>query len=453
MQKSKIHFYGGAGYVTGANFILELEDKKIMLDCGLIQGGHFASDLNRRDFEYDPADVDYLFISHAHMDHIGRVPKLVRDGFRGKIFSTHATLSLAPIMFEDALKIMRSEAQKEGKEPFYDMEDVQKALSLWQGLDYYENLQIAELSVELKNAGHILGSAMIFLNRGDRRFVYTGDLGNAPEPLLPDADKIEGANYMIIESVYGDRLHEEREQRVEILKRVLLEAHRKGKTVLIPTFSLERTQILLLEMNNLIESGQVPRTKVYLDSPLASKVTEVFRQYTHLFRKEVREQIAKGDDIFSFPDFVEISNPRDSLKILKEKGAKVILAGSGMSTGGRVLLHEKALLEDKNAIILFVGYQGVGTIGRKIQEGNKKILIDDQWVRVRAKKVSISGFSAHADRDMLLKAIEPTADTLDELYIALGETRSSLFLAQRAHDYLDVPVHVPQNGEIREIDF
>ncbi len=453
MQKSKIIFYGGAGFVTGANFVLETADRKLMFDCGLIQGGNFASKLNRKDFDYDPSEIDFLFVSHAHMDHIGRIPKLVRYGFRGKIYSTEVTKELAPIMFEDALKIMSAEWEEKGLEPFYDMDDVERALSLWHTLDYEELLKIDELSISFKNAGHILGSAMIFVDRKDKRFVYTGDLGNAPEPLLPDRAKIENANYMIIESVYGDRLHEEREKRIEILKDTLKETAEHEKTVLIPSFSLERTQILLYEINNLIESGEVPEIKVYLDSPLASKVTEIFRQHTELFKENVKKQIAGGDDIFEFPYFHEVKSVQESLAILKEKGSKVIIAGSGMSTGGRVLLHERKILEDKNAIILFVGYQGVGTIGRQIQEGVKKIQIDKTWVKVRAKKRSIRGFSAHADMQMLLEAIEESKDTLDELYIALGEMRSSLFLAQRAHDYLGVNVHVPQTGEVRKIDF
>ncbi len=453
MQKSKIEFHGGAGYVTGANFILDTGELRVMLDCGLIQGGSFASRLNREPFSYDPTNVDLLFVSHAHMDHIGRIPKLVKDGFKGKIYSTQVTKELAPIMFEDALKIMKEEWDKRGLEPFYDMDDVKKAMDLWHTLDYSEPLFVSDLKIQFKNAGHILGSAMIFINRGEKRFVYTGDLGNAPEPLLPDRDKIEKANYMIIESVYGDRLHEEREQRVKILKDTLQEAIRSDKTVLVPTFSLERTQILLYEINNLIEKGEIEPVKVYLDSPLASKVTEVFRQHQDLFKVSVKEQIASGDDIFDFPYFHEVKDIKESLNLLEEKGAKVILAGSGMSTGGRVLLHEKKILEDKNSIILFVGYQGVGTIGRQIQEGVKKIKIDDSYVRVRAKKVSISGFSAHADMNMLLKAMEESADSLEELYIALGEMRSSLFLAQRAHDYLGVNVHVPHNNEVRDIDF
>ncbi len=453
MQKSKIIFYGGAGFVTGANFVLETAGKKLMFDCGLIQGGSFASKLNREKFAYDPSEIDFLFVSHAHMDHIGRIPKLVKDGFKGKIYSTEVTKELAPIMFEDALKIMSAEWEEKGLEPFYDMDDVNRALSMWHALSYDETLKIDELSIFFKNAGHILGSAMVFVDKADKRFVYTGDLGNAPEPLLPDRDKIENANYMIIESVYGDRLHEEREKRIDILKSTLQEATTHEKTVLIPSFSLERTQILLYEINNLIESAEVPEIKVYLDSPLASKVTEVFKRHTDLFRENVKEQISKGDDIFDFPYFHEVRTPAESATLLKEKGAKVIIAGSGMSTGGRVLLHEKKILEDKNAIILFVGYQGVGTIGRKIQEGVKKIRIDKTWVKVRAKKRSIYGFSAHADMQMLLDAIDETKDSLEELYIALGEMRSSLFLAQRAHDYLGVNVHVPQAGEWREIDF
>jgi metallo-beta-lactamase family protein len=387
------------------------------------------------------------------MDHIGRIPKLCKDGFRGRIYSTHATYDLAPIMFEDALKIIRDEAEKEGRRPFYEKEDVEVALSLWKGLDYGEELKFGEHKIKLKDAGHILGSAMIFIDKGGKRLVYTGDLGNAPEPLLPNRDKIEKADYLIIESVYGDRLHEDRKDRIKILKSVLQEAVRGEKTVLIPTFSLERTQILLLEINNLIESGEIEPIKVYLDSPLASKITQIFRKHKDLFKEEIKDQIAGGDDIFSFPNFIEIHDMRESFKALASDGAKVILAGSGMSTGGKILLHERKLLENKNTIILFVGYQGVGTIGRKIQDGVKKIYIDEEWVKVRAKKVSIRGFSAHADRDALLEAVSESRGSLKKVFVALGEMRSSLFFAQRVHDYLGLNVHVPQNGEIIDIDF
>ncbi len=454
MEKSVLEFHGGAGYVTGANFLLKTNNLNILLDCGLIQGGEFASKLNKKSFEYDPESIDFLFVSHAHMDHIGRIPKLVKDGFKGKIFSTKATKELAPLMFEDALKIMRQESEEKGEDlVLYDEKDIERALSLWHSLDYYEELLLDELKIYFTNAGHILGSAMVNIEKDSKKFVYTGDLGNPPEPLLPNRDKIENANYLIIESVYGNRIHEDKKERREHLKRVLKEAIKKKRTVLIPAFSLERTQILLYEMNEMIENGELEPIKVYLDSPLAIKITEVFKNNQDLFKKLVKEDIKAGDDIFSFPHFVEVKSPQESAKIIKEPAPKVIMAGSGMSTGGRVLLHEKKLLGDKNTIILFVGYQGVGTLGRRIQDGAKKVFINNEWVKVRAKVESIHGYSAHADMNELLKAVSESQDTLEKVFIALGEMKASLFLAQRIHDYLGLDVHVPQNGEKVEIDF
>ncbi len=454
MTKSKLYFHGGAGFVTGANFVLEVANKKIMLDCGLIQGGDYALKLNRKSFTYNPSEIDVLFVSHAHMDHIGRIPKLVADGFKGKIYSTKPTKDMAPIMYDDALKIMRSDKETKGIEPFYDLKDAEKAVSMWEGVEYGQEISVGNgITVSFKNAGHILGSAMIEVKRDRRKLIYTGDLGNPPEPLLPDRDKIEEANYLVIESVYGNRSHENRNDRVKILKSVIQEAKAKNKTVIIPTFSLERTQVLLLEINNMFESGEVSPLPVYLDSPLANKLTDVFRRYTHWLKDEVQKQIQAGDDIFDFPRFKEIKTARESKEMLDNRDAKIILAGSGMSTGGRVIMHEKTLLEDKNTVILFVGYQGVGTLGRQIQEGNKKVEIEGEMVRVKAKVVSISGFSAHADKDELLEAVSESQDTLKEVFVALGDGASSLFFAQRIYEYLGIKSRVPQNGDMVEIEF
>ncbi len=440
--------------MTGANFVLEVAGKKIMFDCGLIQGGDYALKLNREPFKYDPSQIDVLFVSHAHMDHIGRIPKLVADGFKGKIYSTKPTKDMAPIMYDDALKIMRSDKETKGIEPFYDLKDAEKAVSMWEGVDYNQEISVgSDVTVTFKNAGHILGSAMIEVKRDGRKFVYTGDLGNPPEPLLPDRDKIEDASYLVIESVYGNRSHENRDDRVKILKSVIQEARAKNKTVIIPTFSLERTQVLLLEINNMFERGEVSPLPVYLDSPLANKLTDIFRKYTHWLKDEVQKQIQAGDDIFDFPRFNEIKSAKESKEMLENREAKIILAGSGMSTGGRVIMHEKALLEDKNTIILFVGYQGVGTLGRQIQEGNKKVEIEGEMVRVKAKVVSISGFSAHADKDELLEAVSESQNTLKEVFVALGDGASSLFFAQRIYEYLGIKSRVPQNGDMVEIEF
>ncbi len=454
-QKSKLAFYGGAGDVTGANFMFEVGGQTILIDCGILQKkGAFEQNSK---FDYDPAKVDVLIVTHAHADHLGKVPKLVKDGFNGVIYSTPATADLAVPMLADASKIMAQEAKKLGREPLYSSVDIDKALSLWKPIDYYTEFNIGDVTVKFLDAGHILGSAMVEMRRGEgdemKKFVFTGDLGNTPAPLLRDTDKVEGADYMLIESVYGDRDHEGRNERTAKLAEAIARTSKSGGTLLIPAFSMQRTQILLYELNKLIESGSVPSIPVYLDSPLGSKVTDIFRKYTNLFNKRVQAEIAAGDDIFEFPKFNETANSKESFSISKHKGAKVIISSSGMSVGGRVLSHEKKFLGDKNNEILFVGYQAVHSLGRKIQDGNKVVYINNEKVRVRAKVNSISGFSAHKDSSHLVEFVSDSKDTLKKVFVAMGEPRSSLFLVQRLREYLGVDAIAPEQGQSFDVDF
>ncbi len=448
-MKSKLTFVGGAGTVTGANFLFETGGKRILIDCGMLQG--IGKEKNYDDFEYDPSNIDILFVTHAHSDHIGRIPKLVKDGFRGEIFSTPATLDLTEVMFEDAVRILSQEAKKIGIEPLYKTEDSNLALSLWKTHDYHKEFNIGDnIEVTFLDAGHILGASMVEFVRGGRKFVATGDLGNSPAPLLKDTFVVKDANYILMESVYGDRVHENRDDRVELLKQSLLNI--KG-TLLIPSFAMQRTQLLVYEINKMIESGEVPEIPVYLDSPLASKVTDVYRNYTHLFNERVIKEIEGGDDIFDFPRFKVIDEARESKGLLKAPSPKVIIAGSGMSVGGRVLMHESDLLGDANNTILFVGYQGAGTLGRRIQDGESPVRINKKKVVIRAKKETIRGFSAHKDREGLIEFVENSKDSLEEVFVAMGEPKSSLFLVQRLRDFLGVNARAPEQGEVVEMDF
>lgn len=455
MTNPRVTFYGGVGSVTGANFVLQVDGKNIMVDCGLIQGSREADELNRKDFAYDPQDIDVLFVTHAHMDHIGRIPKLVRDGFRGDIYSTPVTKEIATLMFADALSIMRYEEKHEGLKPMYDAHDVEQTLSQWKDIAYHETKQIAGLSVFLKDAGHILGSAMIefgFEIAGEKRkVVFTGDLGNSPSLLLHDTEEVKDADYMVMESVYGDRNHETKDEREDLFKEIISRTLGRGGTVIIPAFSLERTQMMLYLLNNLIEDKHIPSVPVFLDSPLAIRVTEIYERVSKHFKDDIKMEIKNGDDIFDFPGLKKTMRREESSVIKHVQGPKIVIAGSGMSEGGRIAYHEADFLPDENNTLLLVGYQGAGTLGRKLLEGLKTLRIHQKDIPVRAEVRQILGFSSHKDMDNLIAFAEHTKDTVKKVFVCMGEAKSSTFLAQRLRDYVGIDALVPEEGERVEL--
>lgn len=451
-SKLKITFCSGAGTVTGANFLLEGNNKKFLIDCGLIQGEKNADDLNWEKFNYDPSTIDILFITHGHIDHIGRIPKLISEGFNGRIISTIPTKDITEVMLADTAHLLSHDKEHQ-LSLIYTSENINKAMSLWETLSYGQKLNVDHgFQFSFKNAGHILGSGMLEIIYNNKKIVFTGDLGNSPSPLLPDTDIINDADYMVMESTYGDRNHEHRDERKDKLKDVIMDNYKRKGTLIIPTFSLERTQELLYEMNDFFENNLIPKMPVYLDSPLSIKLTDIYLKYDSYFNDKAREIIKKGDKIFDFPGLIETPETEDSKAILKVNPPKIIIAGSGMSNGGRIIHHERNYLPNKNDTILLTGYQSAGTLGRMIDDGAKKVHIMGEYVNIRAHVAKISGYSGHKDSDHLISFVSNTKNTLKKVFIAMGEPKSAMFLAQKLRDNLNVHSYTPTAGEEVIID-
>lgn len=452
--------------MTGANFLVETDGSgsmggaRILVDCGLVQGESVAAAENREPFPYDPGSVAALIVTHAHLDHVGRIPKLVKEGFRGTICSTPETRELAELVLRDAVGILEIEARREGVLPLYEPADVDAVFPLWKTWPYHESFLVAPgVHATFKDAGHILGSAMTEVSlegkgigsHPDLKILFTGDLGNSPAPLLCDTEPAGDVDYMVMESVYGDRNHGSREDRERELERIVTDALARGGTLVIPAFSIDRTQVLLYELNRMVERGRIPSVPVFVDSPLAIKATEAYRRSEKLFNEKVRQEIAAGDDPFAFPRLEYTVSQNESRDIERMKGAKIILAGSGMSMGGRVVSHEEHYLPDPKNTILLVGYQTAGSIGRQLADGAKKVRIHDRTVHVKAKVETLYGFSAHKDSDRLVGFVSTAGRRLARVFVAMGEPGSSMHLAQRLNSELGVQALVPERKRAYEL--
>ena len=445
----KLTFYGGAKMVTGANYLLEADGTRIAVDCGLHQGSNFCERHNWEPFPYPPESLAAVFVTHAHIDHTGRLPALVKNGFRGTVYSTPPTRDAAELLLADSDHILAQEAERFKKPVLFTLQDIAALMAQWRAVEYHERVAVGPFTVTLWNAGHILGSSFVVVEVKGETLVFSGDLGNAPAPLIGAPELFLGhATYTLIESTYGDRIHEDLPRRKEILEDVIEDTVKRGGVLMIPAFAMERTQELLFEINNLIEEGRIPRIPVFLDSPLAIKLTAVYRNYDRYLSHPAPGKTA-GDrgHLFQFPWLTMTETTEASKAINAVPSPKIVIAGSGMSHGGRILHHEKRYLSDPKSTLFLVGYQASGSLGRQLLDGAKTVRIFGEDVAVEARVKAIGGYSAHADQPQLLSWLRSMRKTLKKAFMVQGEEPAAQALAGKITDELAVAAHVPDLGE------
>jgi len=451
----KLSFFGGAKTVTGANYLLELDDTKIIVDCGMFQGDRYAEEHNHQPFPYDPSTIDYTLITHAHADHIGRLPKFYKDGFRNTIISTPPTHDLTAVMLDDALRIMKHECEQHNTPELYCETDVKNVLSLFKTHLYNETFTLGkknDITVTLRDAGHILGSAMVEIEYQGTKIVFTGDLGNSPAPLLDETYHLEDADYVVMESVYGNRFHETHLERKIALERAIENTVTKKGALIMPVFALERTQEVLAELDELVENNRVPRIPVFLDSPLAIHATAVYKKYGNYFNKDAQKIIKGGDGFFQFPGLTFSETHEDSKKINNVPSPKLIMAGNPHGYGSRIAHHFLRYLPHERNTVVFVGYARVSSLGRRLCEGAREVHILGQQIPVRAEIINISGYSSHADQTQLRTFVSRLKRPVKNIFVAMGEPESSETLARVIRDEVGIKTTVPNLGDVVELE-
>lgn len=449
----KLKFCGGAQAVTGVNYFFQTEKTKFIIDCGMFQGTRKLEKQNYDDFLYDPKEVDFAIISHSHIDHIGRLPKLIKAGFSGRIYATLPTIDFARLLLEDSQRLLEEKAYKAGVIPLITQKDIEQVMSLFEPTEYGQEVKAAEdVSFTFYDAGHILGSCItkinVFEDGEEKIIVHSGDLGNHPVPILRAPAVLDKADYILIESTYGDRNHiDNPEESKDLLEDVIEETISRGGVLMIPSFAVERTQQLLYQLNELVENRRIPKVPIFIDSPLAIKITRVYKKYEKYFDHRADALVKSGDDIFNFPGLQFTEKTIQSKEINNVPPPKIILAGSGMSQGGRIIHHEKRYLSDPKNTLLVVSYQAEGTLGRKIVEGEKNVKIFDEEITVRAQIRQIEAYSAHADQEGLLTWLSYFKKPVKQIFAVQGEEKAAQTLTTKIKDSLGISCRVPIYGE------
>lgn len=376
----------------------------MLVDCGLFQGMQLADVRNREPFAFDAKAIKALIVTHAHLDHTGRIPALVRKGFRGSIWTTKPTAELAVLLWEDTLHVMREEAERHPDHPpLYDENDVKQAKRLFARADWEKPIAVVPgVTAVFHDAGHILGSSFVEIRAGGKTIVFSGDVGNRDVPLMHPTARLPSADVLVCEATYGDRVHEGQKERQTKLRDAIVHTVKRGGVLMIPAFAFERTQELLYDLNYLVEKNQVPRVPIFLDSPMGIRATAIFKKSTSFYNRRAACVVDCGDDFFQFPGLKMTLTRQESMTINVARAPKIIIAGSGMMNGGRILHHLRRYLPDPRSMVLVIGYQAQGTLGRKIFNGNKRVMIHGHNIPVRARVEAIGAYSAHADQDKLL---------------------------------------------------
>lgn len=452
MKNPRLHFLGGCQEVEGACYLLEVNKEKILVDCGSQEKETFEF----HEFPFNPSQIKAVILTHAHLDHSGRLPLLYKKGFRGKIYATPPTKDFVEKLLLDALKILEEKAEREKEQLPYSLKEIEGVMKLFETREYYQETEITpHLSFIFYNAGHILGSAIVLvkikLAKKEISVVFSGDLGNPYNLLLPETDLLTEGDYCLIESTYGDRVHEEPEKRRDLLEDVIEETISQRGVLMIPVFALERTQEILFELNELVVNQRIPQIPIFIDSPLALELTSIYQKYLTYFRLEAFK-ILGGRNFFEFPGLIFTRTTEESKAINEVPPPKLILAGAAFSQGGRILHHEKRYLNNPSNTLLIVSYQPQGTLGRQLLEGAKKVKILGEEIEVKARIVYLSSYSAHADQNMLLNWIKPLRFRLKKAFVVQGEKIASETLAQKIRDLYGIETEVPKFQDVYELE-